>query len=344
MVYSVSSELYAAGAFSGSPTASDWQSLSTANPQCPNPGITDTSTGSATYALPYSLQYTAPMNSAGTVTLYSVAILANYYSVLLPPLTLLPLVPPSPSAPINAPSNCLTTVGSGTITFVCQWTADLNDGGAFVSSYIASAFTSPEAVTPAATAYANSSTRSYPATFVLTFTTPPLTLGQVYIFNIQAINVAGASPALLIPMPNQQVAASNTLPVSGTSASISAGGVFGIIIGVLAAAGLLYLVARFYQRKGHFREHVIKHIPLEGEDAQGNDHEGSEDEDAEEDAELDDARRAAEDDEEEDLELGDADVADEEEDDEEQQPQHAQPQRFDAPPLHTEAVTVQPQS
>ena len=266
MLYAVSAEGYVAGAFSGSASGMGWQTLSTANSACVLAGLTDTYPQPSSYALPLSLQYAAPSNAAGLVSIYAVVILqATFYS-LLPPLTLYPVQPPVATAPVDAPGSCVGQVGGGVVTLVCTWTASMNDGGALITSMTAACFSSPQSVTPVASVSAQTSPLSYPVSATLSFTSPPLSVGQTYIFSITANNSLGASPALLQPITNSQQTQSNTLPVSGSSASISAGGVFGIVVGSLAFIGLLYLAARFYQRKGHFRDSVL-HMPMDTEHA-----------------------------------------------------------------------------
>ena len=284
--------------------------------------VTDTYPQPSSYALPYSLTYTAPLNSAGTITIRALVLLSNLNYALLPPLTLLPLHPPPPLTPPTVPPiNLLTQVGGGSLTFTCAFDSPTLDGGGLVTAFLASATTSGEAVTPIAQVLSNCTSTTYPVQAALTFTSPPLTLGQTYIFSIVALNAGGASPPLRLTVTNLQQSLTNVLPVTGTTAAISTGGVFGVVVGVLAFIGLLYGALRFYQRKGHFRDTALQHIDAAGgETAEGkplpDSHaEGDEGEDAGEEGgeRQEEGQEEGEDEEEleEELELGEQDLEDE---------------------------------
>ena len=90
----------------------------------------------------------------------------------------------------------------------------------------------------------------------MTFTTSSINIGQTYIFTIYVQNALGQQSDLIqVVMPfTGQAGLITSVPATATSATISAGGVFGIVIGFLAFIGLIFLVRRFYMGKGHIRD------------------------------------------------------------------------------------------
>ena len=296
---------YLPGSLTLNLSSSSWQTLSAANPQCSNVGVVDNNSGSAlSYSLPLSVAWSAPSHVSGNVTFSALVFMnQNQYYFTVPSLTIPPAIPaPVVTAPVSYVSCNASTDGMGSMTFVCWFSG--NDGGAFVSYISVLVYASADSANPL-TGYSTltSPVGSYPTYATFQFA---LNIGQTYYFQMYAGNNVGAGPANYTALTDTQQSQSTTLPVSASGTSISAGGVFGIVVGCLAAIGLIYLAARFYTRKGHLRQHM-KHIDASGETVEYNEAEGDA---AEEDVELEDDEEEGEEAEEDEEGAGDAEQND----------------------------------
>ena len=298
----VTSAQYGPGSLSLNSSSTAWQTLSAANAQCTNVGVVDDNTASTfNYSLPLSVQWLAPSHLSGNVTVYALVWMdAGQYYFQVQPLTLPPAIPaPLVSAPQSYVSCNASTDGLGGMTFVC-WFAG-NDGGSFVSYIAVYAYADADSGTPVdGVRQATSPTTSYPMYATFAF---QLSVGQSYVFHMYAGNSAGAGPVNVTTLSVTQQAQSTQLPVTASSTSISAGGVFGIVVGCLAAVALIFLAARFYTRKGHLRQHM-QHIH-DTDAADG--HEGAEGEEEEADEEEVELEEEGEDEDEEGAEAVDED-------------------------------------
>ena len=304
---------YLPGSLSLNQSSSTWQTLSAANSQCTNVGVVDANSGlTLSYSLPLSVQWLAPTHLSGNVTFNALVFTQqNQYYFTVPSLT----IPPNISAPlVTAPISFVycnaSTDGQGGMTFVCWFNG--NDGGAFVSYIGMNAYVSADSATPLIPyRIPTSPVGSYPTYATFHF---PLTVGQTYYFEMYAGNAVGVGPSNSTTLTDTQQAQSTSLPVSASSTSISAGGVFGIVVGCLAAIGLLYLAARFYTRKGHLRQHM-QHIDAgeTADDGAAADEEAA-DEDVMLDEDGDDEQDDEEEEEEEEEEVGDEEDGGREED------------------------------
>ena len=242
------------GSLSLNLSSSTWQLLSSANSQCTNVGVVDANSGTLTYSMPLAVQWSAPSHLSGNVTFNALVLTSsNSYFFTVPPLSVPPAIPaPSVTAPVSTVNCNASTDGAGGMTFVC-WFAG-NDGGALVTYIGVFVFASADSVN----VVAGDRTLTVPVGSYPTYATFhfSLNVGQTYYFQMYAGNSVGAGPPTFTTLTVSRQSQSTTLPVSASSTSISAGGVFGIVVGCLAAIGLIVLAARFYTRKGHLRQHM----------------------------------------------------------------------------------------
>ena len=306
LIYATSVD-YLPGSLTLNLSSAAWQPLSAANSQCTAMGVVDANSGlTANYSTPLSVQWAAPSHLSGNVTFNALVLVQNTYFFTVPALSVSPSVPaPVVTAPVSYVGCNASTDGVGGMTFVCWFSG--NDGGAFVSYIGVYAYSSADSATPIdGYRTATAPVGSYPTYATFHFA---LTVGQTYFFQLYAGNSVGAGPANSTTLTDLSQSQSTPLPVSASSTSISAGGVFGIVVGCLAAVGLIVLAGRFYTRKGHLRQHM-KHIdtsePADDEQQDEDDQDAAEDDvqlddgDDDDEAGVDEADEGSEDD----LELG----------------------------------------